>query len=603
MEKNMLGKKPTFRNPWAWVPSLYYAEGIPYVVVMLVSVIMYKRMGISNANIAFYTSLLYLPWVVKPLWSPFVDLFKTKRLWIVVMQLIVGVGLAGVAFAIPLPSFLQYTLAFFFLLAFSSATHDIAADGFYMLGLSEHQQAFFVGIRSTFYRLSMITGQGLLIILAGYFETHSGLPAATVEITTEPNSKLKQIILEDTFAYPSEDNRLRVVTNAKSLNISTEKRNKAEVDSIINLVQIKNIQNGFYKIEDQSPKISDLKIKPEDYNEYVGNIAIVSVALSITPEENKDYIVNFDRDGGDKSISILEGTRFVFNKTNWNKSAFSILQIDPKLKAKASATFKAISGNIPWAWSVTFLILTGLFIVFFLYHTFILPFPVSDKPAVAHSSRSVGKDFIRTFSLFFKKKEIIITITFLLIYRFGEAQLVKLASPFLLDPREIGGLGLTTGEVGLVYGTVGIIALTLGGIIGGFLASRDGLKKWIWWMFASINIPHVLYIYLAFAQPENFIIINLCVAGEQFGYGFGFTAYMLYMIYVSEGEFKTSHYAICTGFMALSMMIPGIFSGMIQEALGYPNFFIWILLTMIPGFFITKMLKIDPEFGRKKNYN
>jgi len=596
----MFGNKPSFRNPWAWVPTLYYAQGIPYVVVMLVSVIMYKRMGISNADIAFYTSLLYLPWAIKPLWSPFVDIFKTKRLWIVVMQLIVGLGLAGVAFMIPLPSFLQYTLAFFLLLAFSSATHDIAADGFYMLGLSEHDQAFFVGIRSTFYRLSMITGQGLLIILAGYFETHSGLPPATIEVTTSSNLKIERIIFQENIPSASPDDQLKVVTNSSSLNLSTNKRTKAEVDSMVNLVQAKNIKNGFYNTKGEQPKIPELKLNSSDYTKSVGNISVIAIALSSEPKEDKDYIVNFDRDGGDKSISILEGTRFVFNKTNWNKPAYAILQLDPKLKTETSAAFKAISGDIPWAWSMTFLILTGLFIVFFLYHNFILPYPLKDGPAVKDASISVGKEFIRTFSLFFKKKEILITITFLLIYRFGEAQLVKLASPFLLDPREVGGLGLTTGEVGFVYGTVGIIALTVGGLTGGFLASRDGLKKWIWWMFAAINIPHILYIYLAFTQPDNFIIINLCVAGEQFGYGFGFTAYMLYMIYVSEGEFKTSHYAICTGFMALSMMIPGIFAGMIQEALGYPNFFVWILLTMIPGFFITKMLKIDSEFGKKK---
>src|SRR3989339_1149152 len=209
----MFGNKPSFRNPWAWVPTLYYAQGIPYVVVMLVSVIMYKRMGISNADIAFYTSLLYLPWAIKPLWSPFVDIFKTKRLWIVVMQLIVGLGLAGVAFMIPLPSFLQYTLAFFLLLAFSSATHDIAADGFYMLGLSEHDQAFFVGIRSTFYRLSMITGQGLLIILAGYFETHSGLPPASINISTRPNAQLELVRIIDSFVNPVDDRGLRILTN------------------------------------------------------------------------------------------------------------------------------------------------------------------------------------------------------------------------------------------------------------------------------------------------------------------------------------------------------------------------------------------------------
>jgi len=596
----MFGNKPPYRNPWSWVPTLYYAEGIPYVVVMLVSVIMYKRMGISNADIAFYTSLLYLPWVLKPLWSPFVDIFRTKRLWIVVMQLIVGVGLAGVAFMIPLPNFLQYTLAFFLLLAFSSATHDIAADGFYMLGLSEHEQAFFVGIRSTFYRLAMITGQGLLIILAGYFEIHSGLPPATIEITAKPNLKIEQLIVDHSFENFSFDDQMKVVANVDSINLSTDRRTKAEADSIVSIIQTKNIKNDFYNANGKKPKLPKLVTKPEDYKKFVGNITIVSFILSSKPKDDKDYVVNFDRDGGDKSISILEGTRFVFTKTNWNKPAYAVLQIDPKLKAKTSTSFKAISGDIPWAWSITFLILTGLFVVFFLYHTFILPYPASDKAAVKDGSRSVGKDFIRTFSLFFKKKEILITISFLLIYRFGEAQLVKLASPFLLDPREVGGLGLTTGEVGFIYGTVGIIALTLGGILGGFLASRNGLKKWIWWMFAAINIPHVLYIYLAFAQPENFVIINLCVAGEQFGYGFGFTAYMLYMIYISEGEFKTSHFAICTGFMALSMMIPGIFAGMIQEALGYPNFFVWILFTMIPGFFVTKMLSIKPEFGKKK---
>lgn len=596
----MFGNKPPFRNPWAWVPTLYYAQGIPYVVVMLVSVIMYKRMGISNADIAFYTSLLYLPWAIKPLWSPFVDIFKTKRLWIVVMQFIVGLGLAGVAFTIPLPDFLQYTLAFFLLLAFSSATHDIAADGFYMLGLSEHDQAFFVGIRSTFYRLSMITGQGLLIILAGYFETHSGLPPATIEVTSKPGAKTEQVFLPNEISNLSSEGELKVIANSASVTLSTNKRNKGEIDSIVNLVQTKNIQNGFYNTKDGQPKPPVFKINHADYSKQIGNISIVSFALSSQPEEDKDYVVNFDRDGGDKSISILEGTRFAFNKNNWNKPAFAVIQLDPKLKTETSAVFKAISGNIPWAWSMTFLILVGLFTLFFIYHYIILPYPAKDGPAVRAASISVGREFIRTFSLFFKKKEILLIITFLLIYRFGEAQLVKLASPFLLDPREVGGLGLTTGEVGFVYGTVGIIALTLGGLTGGFLASRDGLKKWIWWMFAAINIPHVLYIYMAFTQPENFIIINLCVAGEQFGYGFGFTAYMLYMIYVSEGEFKTSHYAICTGFMALSMMIPGIFAGMIQEALGYPNFFLWILLTMIPGFFITKMLKINPEFGKKK---
>jgi MFS transporter, PAT family, beta-lactamase induction signal transducer AmpG len=419
------------RNPWSWVPSLYFAQGIPYVVVMTVSVIMYKRMGISNTDIALYTSWLYLPWVIKPLWSPVIDMFRTKRFWVVLLQFIIGAALACVALTIPLPHFFRYTLAVFWLMAFSSATHDIAADGFYMLGLDQHEQAAFVGVRSTFYRIAMIIGQGLLVVLAGSIETSSG-------------------------------------------------------------------------------------------------------------------------------------------------------------------------GTIPLAWSVTFGVLAGVFLLFFIYHKFRLPYPVSDRATLGDASQSALQEFFRTFALFFKKKNIIPILAFLLLYRFAEAQLVKLVSPFLLDDRLKGGLGLTTSEVGIVYGTVGIIALTLGGLAGGYLVSRQGLKFWLWIMVLSIHLPDAMFVLLSHFQPESLILINCAVATEQFGYGFGFTAYMLFMIMVSEGEHKTAHYAICTGFMALGMMIPGMFSGALQEMLGYKNFFLWVILSTIPGFIVPLFVKIDPQFGKKK---
>ncbi len=431
----MTTRRATYRNPWLWVPSLYFAQGIPYVVVMTVSVIMYKRLNISNEEIAFYTSWLYLPWVIKPLWSPVVDILKTKRFWTVSMQLLVGGGLAAVALTLPLPSFFQYTLALFWLMAFASATHDIAADGFYILSLNEKDQSFFVGIRSTFYRIAMITGQGLLVMLAGFFETSDVLGSA---------------------------------------------------------------------------------------------------------------------------------------------------------------------GNIPLAWSITFFVLAGLFIAFFAYHKFALPYPVTDRPA-GEGSRNFLQEFLKTFISFFKKEKIGYVLAFLLLYRFAEAQLVKLAQPFMLDPREAGGLGLSTSEVGFVYGTVGVIALTLGGILGGMAASKKGLKFWLWWMVLSINVPDLVYVYLSFVQPENFLLVNAAVAIEQFGYGFGFTAYMLYMIYVAQGKHSTAHYALCTGFMALGMMIPGMFSGWLQEQLGYQQFFVWVCLATIPGFIVAKLVHVDPEFGKKEN--
>lgn len=425
----MKSEKAESRNAWFWIPSLYFTEGLPYVIVMTVSVIMYKRLEISNTDIALYTSWLYLPWVIKPLWSPVVDIFKTKRFWIIIMQLIIGAGLAGVALTIPTDNFFKYTLAFLWLTAFSSATHDISADGFYMIGLSKHDQAFFVGIRSTFYRIAMITGQGLLVMVAGYFE----------------------------------------------------------------------------------------ELHPE---------------------------------------------------------------------------------NITIAWSITFTILAGLIFIFMIYHKFILPYPKNDAPAVSEN-KDLFKEFLNTFVLFFKKKNIGIILTFLLIYRLGESQLVKLAAPFLLDAKEAGGLSLSTGEVGFIYGTVGLISLTLGGLLGGILASKHGLKHWLWWMLIAINLPNAVYIYLAYFLPDSIFIVSLCVAVEQFGYGFGFTAYMLYMIYVSDGKHKTAHFAITTGFMALGMMLPGMISGWLQELMGYKLFFTWVLLSTIPAFVVSKFIDINSDFGKK----
>ncbi|GAP71763.1 ampG permease [Candidatus Symbiothrix dinenymphae] len=415
---------PKKTSPWTWIPSLYLAEGLPNVAVMTISVIMYKRLGISNTDIAFYTSWLYLPWVIKAFWGPFIDILKTKRWWIVLMQLFIGAGFAGVAFTIPLPFFFQASLAFFWLLAFSSATHDIAADGFYMLELDTSQQAMFVGIRSTFYRIATIVGQGALVMLAGFLETHTG--------------------------------------------------------------------------------------------------------------------------------------------------------------------------NIPFAWSVTFFVPAGLFVAFGFYHKALLPKPEAETRAVL-TPKEIFTEFTSTFVSFFKKPQAAAAVFFMLTFRFAEAQLLKLINPFLLDPKDVGGLGLTTGEVGFVYGTIGITGLVTGGIIGGLVAAKGGLKKWIWPMTFSMLLTAVTFVYLGFTQTDSLLLINICVLIEQFGYGFGFTAYTLYLMHYSEGEHKTAHYAICTGFMALGLMLPGMFAGRIQEQIGYSNFFIWVMLCSIIPIIAVSLLKINPK--------
>lgn len=424
-------------NPWAWIPTLYFAQGLPYVAVMTVAVIMYKNLGLSNTEIALYTSWLYLPWVIKPIWSPFVDLIKTKRLWIVLMQTFVAVGFAGVAFFIPTTFFVKFTLAFFWLLAFSSATHDIAADGYYMLALSSGEQSFFVGIRNTFYRFATIFGQGILVMFAG--------------------------LMEEGKIFPS------------------------------------------------------------------------------------------------------------------------------------------TAGNIPMAWSVTFFLMAGIFMALALYHQFILPRPASDVSRNNINAGHLMKDFVMTFVTFFRKKNVGLMFFFLLTYRLGESQLVKIAYPFLLDDRATGGLGLSTATVGMVSGTIGVIALLVGGILGGMVVSRDGLKKWIIPMAIAINAPDLLYVLLSALQVEQLWVVILSVAVEQLGYGFGFTAYMLYLIYVAEGEHKTAHYAIGTGFMAMGMMLPGMAAGWIQETIGYTSFFVWVCLMTLPGILASVLVsrRLDPSFGRK----
>jgi PAT family beta-lactamase induction signal transducer AmpG len=426
-EKKAVARTP---NPWLWVPSIYIAEGIPYMIAMTVSVVLYKNLGLSNTDIALYTSWLYLPWVIKPLWSPFIDLFRTKRFWIVAMQLAIGGSLACVALTLPTTDFVRYSLAMFWIMAFSSATHDIAADGFYMLGLTTPEQAAFVGVRTVFYRVATIASKGGLVIMAGALQE---------------------------FGYP-----------------------------------------------------------------------------------------------------------------------------------------------IASAWSITFVGAAAVFLALCLYHLLVLPRPAADHSAPLDKGKGVLAEYFRIITLFFRRKDILVIICFFLFYRFAEAQLVKMVAPFLLDSRAAGGLGLSTAEVGLIYGTIGVVALMLGGLLGGYAIYRHGLKFWLWPMVIIMNVPDLIFVYLSQAQPTNLWLISSALAVEQLGYGFGFTAYTMYMIMVAQGEYKTVFYAIGTGIMALGMMLPAMSSGWIQETLGYQNFYFWILATTIPGFIVTALVKIDPEYGKKK---
>lgn len=428
-------------GPWSWIPTLYIAEGLPYFAVNVLTVIMYTNLGIGLAEMAFYTGWLYLPWVIKPFWSPFIDLFKTKRLWTITMQLLIGITMAGVAFLLPSSWFFSATLACFWLMAFFSATHDIAADGYYMLQLTDHEQAAYVGIRSTFYRIASVIGQGGLVIIAG-------------------------------------------------------------------------------KLEESCAQIST-------------------------------------------------------------------------------------------AWSIVFSGLAIIFCLLSIYHTRMMPRPAKDKPVPDVTASSIIRDFGMTFVTFFRKTNIRSALAFMLLYRLPEALCIKIVQPFLKAPIQTGGLNLSTAQIGFVNGTVGVIALLAGGIVGGIVISRGGLKKWLWPMALSLTLPCLAYCFLAMLQPENFTLICVSIGIEQFGYGFGFTAFMLYLIYFSRGESQTSHYAFCTAFMALGMMIPGMFAGWIHDTFaqfnilgesgpqGFVNFFWLVMLSCIATFAVCLKVKIDSNFGKE----
>lgn len=628
------------RNPWAWVGSLYLAEGLPYVVVMTVSVIMYKGLGISNTDIALYTSWLNLPWVIKPLWSPLVDLLGTRRSWIWILQIVIGGTLAALAFTIPTHQFFQSSLAVLWLLAFSSATQDIAIDGFYLLATTEAEQSFFVGIRSTFFRISTIFGQGLLVILAGYLQHHTGLPKLDYLVTARPGAALirsLEVPPNPDLASPISTTPKIVVTPA-GLEISPEPREATEIKSLLASARSNNVFFGFRTADSVTGKVPAITpgdrpagngdssvftspfrlaanhlesflrghLSPEKQNQHAfsGNLGIGRIQLSHPPGREVVVTVgsqlNLGVGGGDeRSFSVAEGSRLRFDDHNWNQPALTVFQVDPQQKGRAVARMEISAGNIPLSWSATFLGLAVLFLCAGAYHRSILPRPPGDRSKERQGIPQFLQEFARTFVAFFKKPKILILLLFLMFYRFGEAQLVKMVGLFLLDSRESGGLGLTTGQFGFVYGTVGIAALTCGGLLGGMVASRKGLKYWLWWMVAAIHLPDAVFLYLATTQPDNLWIINLGVATEQFGYGFGFTAYMLYMIHIARGEHPTAHYALCTGFMALGMMLPGMWSGWLQELIGYQHFFTWVLWATLPGILVVAFIPLEADFGKQ----
>jgi PAT family beta-lactamase induction signal transducer AmpG len=547
------------RSPWLWVPTLYFFQGIPYSIVMITSGLIYKTMGVSVASLAFWTSVLYLPWTIKPLWSPFIDVVSTKRKWVVWTQIILAIAFVAVGLVMPLSVFYPLSLTLLGLIAISSASHDIAADGFYMYALDQHNQAFFVGIRSTFYRLAKLTALGLIPVVAGLVMVNTGL---------KPLNFNAESVAPENYT-PFDPSGIKISSSA----------GKPELLVFPGTLKIPVFKAGGSGLDS----------------------AVIYIALSAPPEEGETVVVNVARKSGSKDIDLskkLSG-RFEFNSQNWDEPVAASIKVNHNLTEYTSAGFQITAGNIAFSWLVSLGTLGLILLLLAVYNKFALPYPVENTVKESIS----WKVYRDVFVSFFTKPGVVPALLFFLLYRFGEAQLFKIATPFLVDTRNTGGVGMSAAQYGIVYGTIGVICLTLGGIFGGITASRFGLKKLVWFMALSMNVPISVYIYLAWVQPmpDNFLI-SVAIAIEQFGYGFGFTGYMLYMLhYVGESKYKTAEYAIATSLMALGMMIPGMISGYVKELLGYQHFFIYVMICAIPGLVAIKFLRIDPAFGIKKS--
>jgi PAT family beta-lactamase induction signal transducer AmpG len=545
------------RSPWTWIPTLYFFQGIPYSIVMITSGLIYKTMGVSIVSFAFWTSILYLPWTIKPLWSPYIDVVSTKRNWVVWTQFLLGLAFIAVGIAMPFSFFYPLTIGIFAIIAISSASHDIAADGFYMYALDEHKQAFFVGIRSTFYRLAKLTALGLLPVVAGLVLSNSGHEPKTIKVESVP---VNEFTLFDPAAISINNTggKPQILVFPEVLKVPIFAAGQSELDS-----------------------------------------SVVYIALSSPPEKDETVVVNIVRKSGSKDIDLSKKQtgRFEFTYENWNKPVEASIKVNHNLTDKVSSEFIITAGNVAFSWVVSMTTLGLILLLLAIYNRFMLPRPVENliKEKI---SWSVYRD---VFVSFFTKPGVIPALMFFLLYRFGEAQLFKIATPFLIDSRSGGGLGMSSAQYGIVYGTVGVVCLTLGGIIGGIAAAKYGLKKLIWIMAFCMNVPISVYVYLSYTQPmPGDFLIYLAIALEQFGYGFGFTAYMLFMLhYVGESKYKTAEYAIGTSLMALGMMLPGMISGEMKELLGYQHFFIYVIVCSIPGIIAIKFLKIDSAFGVK----
>lgn len=587
-----MDKKEKNFSAWFWIPTLYIAEAISFIIITSVSVIMYQSLEVSNSEIIFYTSLLYLPWLIKPFWSPLIDAIGTKRDWILFTQVLLAISFIVIAFLIQLPDYFQFTIIALWIVSFIAATHDIAVDGFYLVALKESDQSFFIGIRNSFYKIALISTATLVLLFSNQIEKIFSVSPAEFKVVANPNKFFEETIKVDSLTIKQKPGPLKLVSSTSYLEISTKPKTKDQVVFYANFARNMNMMNGFVPQSIVLPDTSML-------NDLVGNIGIIKFHLSKKPGEKDEYVISLKFVDGDHKFKVIEGNTLKFTSLNWNKPAFAVIQIDSNVTNKTIATFSAGVEKFSFGWTITFGFLSLIFLLLFVFHKFILPYPSNDEALIEKKNTTVGKEFFRSFARYFEKKKIILIILFFILYLFGHSQITKVLPQFLTDDKIIGGLYLQNYIVKIIKG-ISTITFALGSLIAGFIIYKKGLKYLMIIFTLMMNISLAVYIYLSWFLPNNFWIVTSLIGFENLCYGFGFSLILMYILNVSEGNYPSSHFAISFGFMSLGILLSEFSSLIIKDSFGYKYFFIWVLISTIPSFILVKLIPIEYNFGKKK---
>ncbi|MEW6004398.1 MAG: MFS transporter [Stygiobacter sp.] len=587
-----MDKKEKNFSAWFWIPTLYIAKAISFIIITSVSVIMYQSLEVSNSEIIFYTSLLYLPWLIKPFWSPLIDAIGTKRDWILFTQVLLAISFIVIAFLIQLPDYFQFTIIALWIVSFIAATHDIAVDGFYLVALKESDQSFFIGIRNSFYKIALISTATLVLLFSNQIEKIFSVSPAEFKVVANPNKFFEETIKVDSLTIKQKPGPLKLVSSTSYLEISTKPKTKDQVVFYANFARNMNMMNGFVPQSIVLPDTSML-------NDLVGNIGIIKFHLSKKPSEKDEYVISLKFVDGDNKFKVIEGNTLKFTSLNWNKPAFAVIQIDSNVTNKTIATFSAGVEKFSFGWTITFGFLSLIFLLLFVFHKFILPYPSNDEALIEKKNTTVGKEFFRSFARYFEKKKIILIILFFILYLFGHSQITKVLPQFLTDDKIIGGLYLQNYIVKIIKG-ISTITFALGSLIAGFIIYKKGLKSLMMIFTLMMNISLAVYIYLSWFLPNNFWIVTSLIGFENLCYGFGFSLILMYILNVSEGNYPSSHFAISFGFMSLGILLSEFSSLIIKDSFGYKYFFIWVLISTIPSFILVKLIPIEYNFGKKK---